>query len=875
MKWKIKTTLLSVVLPLSAAAAIMLVNTGADLLTTRADVSAFRGSVFRALHAEKFARQMQVLLEDSREIMQGTTGASERWESTHASINDTLLSLQELVEAPAGESREERFTVETLDAWADARQQIVRHLERGFQMLRSGQRDEAKRIIEADCELLLRARLRKFIDPAVALELSRIDRYSARLVRGTENGLLQSWIVAALPEKLRELAHGAMLMERFGRYATEEFRMYAHEFSNLKGSNNAESFGISHAGSEGAGRALAGLERLERRGVFDAESPFHRMAGELKELHLNLRSGYREVHGLSAAAGAREVSQAVSALTSFYVENFHPRLQALAAADQQFLNQEMEGLETRVNGILQSVGLLAGALLLLVISGVAAAFRWLVRPLAELVSMGWKYREGDTEARTSTKLHGEMLEVGESLNYLMAELQKSNLKIRDLAFYDSATGLPNRELFQERVGATLVKASLEGQRAGLLVIGFDELKQVNQTLGETAGDELLGHAAERLRGCFDLVDDDVAPGATGSAVMLARLGGGSFAVLLAQQTDVESLSLAAEQILTALGAPCVVMNREIAASLSIGIAIYPDDGDDGETLLRSATAACEHARARGRGGHLFYSKAMNALAMRKLHIRSRLSGALERGDLVLHYQPVRDAQEGHLTGAEALLRWTDKEMGPVTPSEFIPVAEETGLITSIGRWVVSEACSQARRWQDAGFREIRMAVNVSAAQLRDSAWAETVLETLRSTGLDPAHLDIEITETAILQDDPVTDANLARLQEIGVGIALDDFGMGYSSLSLLRRFRFTRLKIDRSFVSEIYESGEGDDSLTGAILAMAHSLGLPVVAEGVETSKQANFLRSRGCEELQGYLLGRAVAPSSFEKYLDRNKPDE
>jgi EAL domain-containing protein (putative c-di-GMP-specific phosphodiesterase class I) len=213
-------------------------------------------------------------------------------------------------------------------------------------------------------------------------------------------------------------------------------------------------------------------------------------------------------------------------------------------------------------------------------------------------------------------------------------------------------------------------------------------------------------------------------------------------------------------------------------------------------------------------------------------------------------------------------------MGPVTPSEFIPVAEETGLITPIGSWVIEEACKQARQWQDAGFRAIRMAVNVSPAQLREAGWAEVVAETLRSTWVDASHFDVEVTETAILQDDPATDANLARLQEIGVGIALDDFGMGYSSLSLLRRFNFTRIKIDRCFVSAI-QGAENEKSLAGAILAMAQSLELPVVAEGVETSRQADYLRERGCQELQGYLLGRAVTAEKFQKYLERIKPIE
>jgi EAL domain-containing protein (putative c-di-GMP-specific phosphodiesterase class I) len=275
---------------------------------------------------------------------------------------------------------------------------------------------------------------------------------------------------------------------------------------------------------------------------------------------------------------------------------------------------------------------------------------------------------------------------------------------------------------------------------------------------------------------------------------------------------------------------------------------------------------------RGGNEYQFYSEAMNVANSRKLHIHSRLNGAIDRGDFALHYQPLRDAVGGHLVGAEALLRWTDSELGPVGPEEFIPIAENTGLISQIGSWVLSAACAQACTWQDAGFTEIRMSVNVSACQFRDDDWVETVADTLRETGLSSGCLDLEITETSIVREEPKTIAALTRLSEMGVGIVLDDFGTGYSSLTHLRGLPIDRIKIDRSFVSEITEQGEGG-ALAGAIVSLAHSLQLTVVAEGVETEAQAQFLRSGGCDEVQGYLFSRPVPAEEFERFLTRDKP--
>jgi EAL domain-containing protein (putative c-di-GMP-specific phosphodiesterase class I) len=290
-------------------------------------------------------------------------------------------------------------------------------------------------------------------------------------------------------------------------------------------------------------------------------------------------------------------------------------------------------------------------------------------------------------------------------------------------------------------------------------------------------------------------------------------------------------------------------------------------------LLRNASAAMNQARTKGGNFYQFYSEAMNAANSRKLHIQGRLSGALERGDLALHFQPIRDAQHGLLTGAEALLRWTDSEMGPVGPAEFMAIAERAGLVSQIGSWVLRTACDQLRVWREAGYPPIRMSVNVSATQLQDDDWVETVADALRSSGANPECLELEITETSVLQEGPSTLATLTSISEMGVGIVLDDFGTGYSSLSNLRGLPIGRVKVDRSFVSEIAEDGEGG-AIAAAVVALALSLDLEVVAEGVETHDQANFLCSKGCTELQGYLISRPLAASEFERFMDRQKQE-
>jgi EAL domain-containing protein (putative c-di-GMP-specific phosphodiesterase class I) len=264
---------------------------------------------------------------------------------------------------------------------------------------------------------------------------------------------------------------------------------------------------------------------------------------------------------------------------------------------------------------------------------------------------------------------------------------------------------------------------------------------------------------------------------------------------------------------------------------------------------------------------------MNVANSRKLHIQSLLKGAIKRNNFELHFQPINDAKHGHVVAAEALLRWVDPEIGPVGPEEFIPIAEQCGLVSGIGEWVMRTACRQLRAWQDAGYEEIRIAVNVSAKQLCDLDWVDSIAETLRETGVSPGCLELELTETTIINDDSTTIETLSSLSDMGVGIVLDDFGTGYSSLSHLRGLPINRVKIDRSFVSDVCEDKQSA-ALAGAIVVLAHSLQIKVVAEGVETHEQANFLREVGCDELQGYLMSRAVSASDFERFLTRAKPE-
>ena len=459
----------------------------------------------------------------------------------------------------------------------------------------------------------------------------------------------------------------------------------------------------------------------------------------------------------------------------------------------------------------------------------------------------------------------EMLEHVGDLVGRAVERKLAEEKIRRLAYRDDLTGLPNRQRFHQLLAGGVGLAQRAQRRMALLFMDLDGFKKINDTMGHEIGDRLLAEVASRFARAVR-ISDHLGRGESESEEegnAISRLGGDEFTVLLTEINRPADAALVAERLLGMLEEPIVLAGKEVFVSISIGIAVFPEDGREPESLLRNADAAMYFAKGRGRNRYQFYSEEMNRTHSGRLDLESRLRGAIERQELALHYQPILDAISGEVVAAEALLRWEDGGRGLVAPDDFIPIAEETGLIVPLGRWVFLEACEQLRRWRNAGLRPIRVGVNVSGHQIREPGMIEMVQRALEETGVSPDQIELEITESTIMQDDVLTVRTLRQLKEMGIGLALDDFGTGYSSLSYLRRFTIDRVKIDRTFVAELTENPD-DAALTSAIIAMAHGLRLEVVAEGVETRHQALFLRQRGCDELQGYLFGRPCPPDEF-----------
>jgi diguanylate cyclase (GGDEF)-like protein len=444
---------------------------------------------------------------------------------------------------------------------------------------------------------------------------------------------------------------------------------------------------------------------------------------------------------------------------------------------------------------------------------------------------------------------------------------------RNLAQFDTLTGLPNRRLFKDRAEQALLHAQRDRSLFAICFLDLDAFKRVNDTLGHSAGDELLSEVANRLCGLVRRTDSITRLDESDSEIGIARLGGDEFTLLLTGISDALDADRVTRRVLEALRTPFHVGEHELYVTVSIGSAIYPLDGEDIETLLKNADKAMYCAKEQGRNNCKFFSATMNEVSERKLDLEARLRGALSRNELSLHFQPVRDAESGRVIAAEALLRWEDPDLGWISPDEFIPIAEDSGLIDSIGDWVLCSACHQARRWQIDGFEPIRVAVNVSGQQARRPGFAERVEQILHESGLSATHLEIEITESTIMQDDEIIDAAFVALDELGISLCLDDFGTGYSSLTYLRRFPISRVKIDRSFVDGIPDDRE-NVALTAAVISMAHHLMMRVVGEGVETEAQAQSLSELGCEELQGYLISPPVPSGDFHRFLETSKRD-
>ncbi|MGO4004607.1 sensor domain-containing protein [Pseudomonas fluorescens] len=438
----------------------------------------------------------------------------------------------------------------------------------------------------------------------------------------------------------------------------------------------------------------------------------------------------------------------------------------------------------------------------------------------------------------------------------ISERKASEQRIHRLAYYDALTHLPNRTLFQDRLHTALQTAQRQKSWVVLMFLDLDRFKPINDSLGHAAGDRMLKDMATRLLGCVD--DDDT----------VARMGGDEFTLLLQPRaTREQALNRAinvAEQILASLVRPFVLEAREFFVTASIGIALSPQDGNELSQLMKNADTAMYHAKERGKNNFQFYQADMNASALERLELESDLRHALEQNEFVLYYQPQFSGDGKRLTGTEALLRWRHPRRGLVPPGDFIPVLEELGLVVDVGDWVISEACRQLKTWHQAGVRVPKVSVNISTRQFSDGQLGNRIANILRDIGLPPACLELELTESILMREVSEAMQILAGLKNLGLSIAVDDFGTGYSSLNYLKQFPIDVLKIDRTFVDGL-PSGEQDAQIARAIIAMAHSLNLAVIAEGVETHEQLEFLREHDCDEVQGYLFGRPMPAARFE----------
>jgi len=437
---------------------------------------------------------------------------------------------------------------------------------------------------------------------------------------------------------------------------------------------------------------------------------------------------------------------------------------------------------------------------------------------------------------------------------MAASLQKANAELKHMVLHDALTRLPNRLLLEDRIGQAIEACRRPGARCAVLFIDLDRFKTVNDTLGHFYGDELLRAVADRLRAAMRSEDT------------VSRLGGDEFVVLVRQLARYEDAAGVARKLVELLGAPVMIHGREVSVTPSIGIAIHPEHGVSAHSLITNADAAMYHVKKSGRNGARVFAADMSTFFPDRLAKENDLRKALDRHEIELHYQPKFNLRNGSMTGMEALVRWRHPDHGLMLPADFIPLAEENGFIIPLGEWVLREACRQNRQWQDEGLEPLRVAVNISAAQLRVDDFADSVARTLRETRLDPRYLELEITESVVMQHASSALLVLDRLSQMGIHLAIDDFGTGYSSLSYLKRFPIKTLKIDRSFIQDL--PNHSDALIVQAILGLGRSLKLQVVAEGVESQAQLDFLKSFGGGHYQGFLGGRPLPASEFRRLL-------
>lgn len=597
---------------------------------------------------------------------------------------------------------------------------------------------------------------------------------------------------------------------------------------------------LVHDGSTeitGFGRQMP--DPLARRAV-DAREPVSQATPEVLEISVPIRVGSKRIGGVRVGLSLATAN----------------RYQQRSA---ERLHEQIEELSRRQRGWLW---LLLALLLGVVVVTAGWVQRTLVWPIRQLAASARRIEAGDYSVRQyGGKRNDELGDLQRAFDRMSEAVARHDREVRRMAYTDALTGLSNRLAFRDALEHRLSLLRGTGRQLALLFADIDDFKRVNDTLGHEAGDEVLLQCATRIR--------EAVRRHGGEDALLSRFGGDEFVVVV-QEGDVRTVATRlAEAMVGELRRPLEVQQRQLVLGISIGITLFPEDASSATALMKNGDIAMYQAKMAGKNGYRFYSRAMDHAVERRVHMEQELRGAWERGELSVVYQPVCRTTDGKVVGAEALLRWQHPMLGTIAPSVFIDVAEQSGLIESLGPRVLHAACAEAMRWMELGGEKLFVSVNISPRQLRRGDLPDIVADCLRETGLPASCLHLELTETAVLTDELQAAALLARLHSTGVKVWLDDFGTGFSGLSHLRRVPVDGVKIDRSFVADLQRDPD-DLALTTAIIAMAHSLGITVVAEGVEKEAQYNLLAERGCDLVQGYWLSHPVSAAEFTHLLAR-----
>ncbi len=539
-------------------------------------------------------------------------------------------------------------------------------------------------------------------------------------------------------------------------------------------------------------------------------------------------------------------------------------LHAVAAYEQSEFSDKRSNLG-------QSVTMIAGVAILLTIAFLFAVLKsLLIRPIQKLSSAAREMGRGQLLVPINVDTRDEIGDLANTFREMGENLNHYHEQVHYVAYHDSLTGLPNRLMFKDYLRRATAEARRNNQELSVLFLDLDNFKRINDTLGHIAGDKLLEAFAVRLQACLRETDVISHSPLNDSESVMARLAGDEFIIMLPRTTGPANAQKVSRRVLELMSEPFVINKQELHISSSIGIALFPDDGDNVDDLMKNADIAMYHAKKSGRNNYQYFSKRLNEESLFKLKIESKLRHAVENNELEMYYQPQVALATGEIAGAECLLRWKDEELGMVSPDVFIPIAEEYGLIIPFTEWLINDICTRAQAWSKEYAAHTTMAINISAIHFCGHDLEGLIYNTLQETGFDPKRLEIELTETSVLQDPGLAIRTLGRIQSMGLQTSLDDFGTGYSSLNYLMQLPLDKLKIDRSFIVNM-DKGEKGIAIVSAIIAMAHSLGLEVIAEGVEDESHIPLLRKMRCDIAQGYYIAHPMPAAEFELLLSGN----